>query len=61
MLVLSRWADQSIVIDGSDGPIEVMVVRIRSDGRVQLGITAPKNVAVHRKEIHERIQREKQK
>jgi carbon storage regulator len=40
-----------------DDNIEILVVDIRGD-KVRLGVTAPKNVAVHRKEIFEAIKRE---
>jgi carbon storage regulator len=55
MLVLSRQKDESIVI-GDD--VEVTIVDVRGD-KVRLGITAPKNIPVHRREIYEAIQREK--
>ena len=54
MLVLSRQVDETIMI-GDD--IEVTVVDIRGD-KVRLGITAPKEIAVHRKEVYEAIKRE---
>ena len=54
MLVLSRYKDQSIYI-GDD--IVVTVVDVRGD-RVRLGIDAPPNVPVHRREIYEAIKRE---
>ena len=54
MLVLSRQKNEAIMI-GDD--IELIVVDIRGD-RVRLGITAPKQVPVHRKEIYEAIRRE---
>jgi len=57
MLVLSRQRDQSIVI-GDD--IELTIVDIRGD-KVRLGISAPRNVAVHRKEVFEAIKHENQK
>jgi carbon storage regulator len=47
MLVLSRQRDESIMI-GND--IEITVVDIRGD-KVRLGINAPKNVTIHRKEV----------
>jgi carbon storage regulator len=47
MLVLSRQRDETIMI-GDD--IEVTVVDLRGD-KVRLGINAPKEVSVHRKEI----------
>ena len=54
MLVLSRGIEQTIMIGDH---IEVKVVEIRG-GKVKLGITAPRNVSVHRREIYDRIQRE---
>ena len=56
MLVLSRQRDQTIMI-GDD--IEITVVDIRGD-KVRLGITAPKSVPVHRKEVYEAIKKENQ-
>ncbi len=56
MLVLSRLRNQKIMI-GDD--IEITVVDIRGD-KVRLGITAPKRIPVHRKEVYEAIQRENQ-
>ena len=54
MLVLSRQKDESIVI-GDD--IEITIVDIRGD-KVRLGIAAPSEIPVHRKEVYEAIQRE---
>jgi carbon storage regulator len=54
MLVLSRQRDETIMI-GDD--IEVTVVDIRGD-KVRLGINAPREVSVHRKEVYEAIRRE---
>jgi carbon storage regulator len=52
MLVLTRGKDESIMI----GDIEVMVTDIRGRGdRVRLGINAPKEIPVHRKEIYNAI------
>jgi carbon storage regulator len=56
MLVLSRQRDEVIKI-GDD--IEITVVDIRGD-KVRLGITAPKEVSVHRKEVYEAIKKENQ-
>jgi carbon storage regulator len=55
MLVLSRQKDESIMI-GDD--VEVTVVDVRGD-KVRLGITAPKSIPVHRREVYEAIKREK--
>lgn len=54
MLVLSRKKDESIHIDDN---VEIVVVEIRGD-KVRLGIRAPKEVKIYRKEIYEAIQRE---
>ena len=55
MLVLSRQKDESIMIGDE---VEIVIVDVRGD-KVRLGITAPKNVSVHRREVYEAIQREK--
>lgn len=54
MLVLSRKRDESIMIDDT---IVVTVVDIRGD-KVRLGITAPPDIPVHRREVYEAIRRE---
>jgi carbon storage regulator len=53
MLVLSRETHESIVINDN---ITVMVVEVRGD-RVRLGIEAPKEVSVHRREVYDAIKR----
>ena len=54
MLVLSRYRDETIMI-GDD--VELTIVDIRGD-KVRVGIKAPPNIAVHRKEVYEAIQKE---
>ncbi len=54
MLVLSRQRDETIMI-GDD--VEITVVDIRGD-KVRLGITAPREIQVHRKEVYDAIKRE---
>jgi len=54
MLVLSRQKDETIII-GDD--IEITVVDIRGD-KVRLGVSAPKSISVHRKEVYDAIRRE---
>ena len=51
MLVLTRKINESIVINDD---VSVLVVEIRGD-KVRLGIEAPKDVAVHRKEVYDVI------
>ena len=55
MLILTRRAGETVMI-GSDVTITVLGVK---GNQVRIGINAPKDVAVHREEIFERIQSEK--
>ena len=55
MLVLARKKSQAIVINHD---ITIVVVEIRGD-KVRLGVDAPKDVPVHRREIADAIAREK--
>jgi carbon storage regulator len=55
MLVLSRKKNESIVINND---IRIVVVEIRGD-KVRLGVEAPREVPVHRREVYEAIQRTK--
>lgn len=54
MLILTRKKDESIIINGN---IEVKILEIE-DGKVSIGITAPKDVDIFRKELYESIQEE---
>jgi carbon storage regulator len=54
MLVLTRKSDEKITI-GDDVVVSVLEIK---GSQVKLGIEAPKGVAVHRREIYERIQDE---
>ncbi|RIK76237.1 MAG: carbon storage regulator [Planctomycetota bacterium] len=56
MLVLSRKKNESIVINND---ITIVVVEIRGD-KVRLGIEAPKEVPVHRREVYDAIKRNEQ-
>ena len=56
MLVLSRHRDESIIIGDN---IVITVVDVRGD-KVRLGIDAPTDIPVHRQEVYEAIQRERQ-
>jgi carbon storage regulator len=53
MLVLSRKKNESIVINDE---ITIVVVEIRGD-KVRLGVEAPKEVPVHRREVYDAIRR----
>jgi len=54
MLVLSRKKSESIVINDS---IEITVIEVRGD-KVRLGINAPRQLPVHRKEVYDAIKRD---
>jgi carbon storage regulator len=56
MLVLSRKKNESIVIGDN---IVITVVDVRGD-KVRLGIDAPKDVPVHRREVYEAIKKAEQ-
>lgn len=54
MLVLSRKKDEQIIIAGH---VVVTVVEIRGD-KVWIGVEAPREISVHRREVWDAIQRE---
>ncbi|MEZ6090376.1 MAG: carbon storage regulator CsrA [Pirellulaceae bacterium] len=56
MLVLSRKKNESIVINND---IRIVIVEIRGD-KVRLGVEAPREVPVHRREVYDAIQRVQQ-
>ncbi|MDX1518800.1 MAG: carbon storage regulator CsrA [Gammaproteobacteria bacterium] len=55
MLILTRRVGESLMIGDN---VNVTVLGIRGN-QVRIGVNAPKDVAVHREEIYERIQQEK--
>ena len=57
MLVLTRKENESIVIGDN---IVITVCEVRGY-KVRLGITAPKEISVHRQEVYDAIQQEKEK
>ncbi|TCO76466.1 carbon storage regulator CsrA [Marinisporobacter balticus] len=54
MLILTRKKEESIIIDGK---VEIQVLQI-ADGKVKLGIKAPKDIEILRKEVYVEIQKE---
>ncbi|MCG8406712.1 MAG: carbon storage regulator [Phycisphaerales bacterium] len=59
-LVLSRHRDEQIYVCDRSGKVEtiITVVDIRGD-KVRIGVNAPQDRQVHRREIYEQIQRER--
>ena len=56
MLILNRKAGESIVIGEN---IEVKILEV-VDGKIKIGIEAPKNVSILRKEVQEEVKAENQ-
>ncbi|HEY6923710.1 MAG TPA: carbon storage regulator CsrA [Steroidobacteraceae bacterium] len=56
MLILTRRVGETVMI-GNDVTVTILGVK---GNQVRVGINAPKNVAVHREEIYERIKREQE-
>jgi len=57
MLILTRRIGETVII-GDD--VEITILGIKGN-QVRLGTKAPKNISVHREEIYQRIQAEKEK
>jgi len=55
MLILTRKAGEAIIINSD---VKVVVLSVEGN-QIRLGIDAPKEIAVHREEIHNRILAEK--
>ena len=54
MLILTRRVGESVVIGGD---VTVTVLGVKGN-QARLGVNAPRDIAVHREEIHKRIERE---
>lgn len=55
MLILTRRVGETLMV-GDEVTVTVLGVK---GNQVRIGVNAPKDVAVHREEIYDRIQREK--
>jgi len=59
MLVLSRKENEEVYIIIGDRIVKIMLVELRGD-KARLGFEADSDIQVHRKEVYEAIQREKE-
>lgn len=50
MLVLERTEGQKIILNTSDGPVEIVVYNIQQ-GRLRLGVNAPQSISIIREEL----------
>jgi len=57
MLILTRKKDESIVIGDN---IEIKIIS-SEDGKVRIGIEAPRDIEIHRREVYDEIQEENRK
>ena len=57
MLILNRKQGESLIIDDK---IEIKILEV-SEGKIKIGIEAPKNVKIFRKEVYEEIREENKK
>lgn len=55
MLILSRKVNESLMI-GDDVSVTVLSIK---GGQIRIGISAPRDIAVHREEIYEKIRQER--
>jgi carbon storage regulator len=55
MLILSRKVNESLMI-GDDVSVTVLSIK---GGQIRIGISAPRDIAVHRQEIYEKIRQER--
>lgn len=54
MLILTRKKDESIILDGK---IEIKIIEIE-DGKVKIGIEAPRDIDIIRKELYKKVEEE---
>lgn len=58
MLILTRRVGESLIIEIDGKKVTATVLGVKGN-QVRVGVDAPKDVAVHREEIYDRIQKEK--
>jgi len=58
MLVLSRKKDEQLIVQLGDQTVVIRILSVMRE-RVRIGITAPRDVAVHREEVARRIDEER--
>lgn len=58
MLILTRRISEKLIIDTGREVIEIVTLGVNGS-QVKLGVNAPREVEVHREEVYDRIQQEK--
>ena len=58
MLCISRKVTESVIITAPDGTKMVVKILSRRGDKIRLGITAPRDYAVHREEVQAKIDEE---
>jgi len=61
MLVLSRCEKETIVVDDCIEITVLDIIKLNGRKQVRFGVTAPRRISIHRKEIQDAIDREKTK
>ena len=57
MLVLTLALEQSVILETTDGLVEIMLTERRSDGRIRLGFEAPPEVGIYRRKVWDDMQK----
>jgi len=60
MLVLSRCEKETIVVDDCIEITVLDIIKLNGRKQVRLGVTAPRRISIHRREVQDTINKEKE-